>query len=165
MGHRIQLKEGLNEIAMEFILQSAEKDTIKRYHTHTHYLMTDAICTALEIEKAQVKVQRIQKISQGIKTNVDLILLEDNVALEIFNGLQPNEEEDDAEHDRVLLDNLLNECMDRLAIHLGSVTVNIVHIELKTRMCNNPHDNTEQQRMLDPIEMVQQAWTTIGDGG
>eukprot|EP01083_Nonionella_stella_P073764 199673_1 len=163
MGHRIKLKEGLNEIVMEFILQSAEKDTIKRYHTHTHYLMTDAICTALEIEKTQVKIQRIQKVSQGIKTNVNLILLQDNAALEIFNGLQPNEEEDGTEHDPVLLDNLLNECMDRLAIHLGSVTLNIVHIEFKKR--TSDHKNTDQQRMLQPIEMVQQDWNTIGDGG
>eukprot|EP01083_Nonionella_stella_P149706 475872_1 len=143
---RSEEDNALSGITLEFILQSEEKHTIEGYHIHTHHLISDAIRTALAIDISQVKMRRIQQVSRGIRIYAELLLLRDEMAQNILNAFAENSD---------LNGVLLNECMDRLAIHLGCITLDIVQIEL-----NKHETNADEQRMLTNVEM-QQDWRMI----
>eukprot|EP01083_Nonionella_stella_P151870 485947_1 len=147
----------LSQIAMEFILRAQEKQTIRHYHIHTHWLMANALHTALGIDMSQVKIRSIQKVSQGIKVCADLVLLHEEAAQHIFNELEDNS----SLNQSTLYCSLRNECMDRLAIHLGCITLCIVRMSKENNRTSTGDNTTaDQQRMLGTVEM-QQEWNTI----
>eukprot|EP01083_Nonionella_stella_P143786 447582_1 len=127
-------KKESNDINIEFIFKSSEITDFKEYHVHSHQFLSKGISHALHLQKSQIEILHIQKITSGIKVSGAMKYLDMNEMETMVEQLNDTTSE--------LVANFRKECMDRIQIQTSNrITLEITKIK---RVTGDAQDIEEQ---------------------